>query len=189
MAKTNPSPQRTVKGIRRHDCIIAIDPGLEGAVAVYDPSAKKLVTVWEIPTIVVQKGRKREQRIDAVKLGTWLTEAIVEYGVSDIVLEEVHSSPQMGVKSAFSFGRTFGKIETVCELYGPKLHRVSPAVWKARMVVKGDKKQSVLAAQKLFGVNPWFNRISYDGRAEAALLAVYAARDLISVEEDYDPLS
>lgn len=139
-----------------------------------------------MPTITIQDGRYKTNLIDTAALRTSLVDACVEYGVTDIVLEQVHSSPQMGVVSAFSFGQTFGRIEAICELYGPRLHRVSPAVWKRRMGLKGEKKNSVEAARAMFGVSPWFTRVSYDGLAEAALLAVYASRDLV---EEVDPLS
>lgn len=141
-----------------------------------------------MPIITKRKGRYREHSVDVARLAVALGDAVVEYGVKHVGLEAVHSSPQMGVVSAFSFGRTFGEISAVCRLCGPALHLVSPAVWKARMLVKGEKKNSVFAAQKLFGVSPWFMLISKDGRAEAALLARYVSKDLIG-EDDEDPLS
>lgn len=184
----NLTAHRIPPAFRRQNCILGIDPGVGGGIAVYDPIKKELVAAWAMPIIKKQIGRSVERKVDTKQLAASVIDACVEYDICAIALEHVHSSPQMGVTSAFSFGQTFGRIEAVCDLCGPVVHLIRPAAWKQRMLVKGDKSASVNAARVMFGVSPWFTKNSCDGVAEAALLAAYAAKDIVQLEE-VDPLS
>jgi crossover junction endodeoxyribonuclease RuvC len=67
-------------------------------------------------------------------------------------LESVHSSPQMGVKSAFTFGNGFGHLEMALTAAGIPFERVRPQVWQKAMgcLTKGDKNVSKRRAQELF---------------------------------------
>jgi len=67
-------------------------------------------------------------------------------------LEQVHSSPQMGVKSAFTFGNGFGHLEMALTAAGIPFERVRPQVWQKAMgcMTKGDKNVSKRKAQELF---------------------------------------
>jgi hypothetical protein len=67
-------------------------------------------------------------------------------------LEQVHSSPQMGVKSAFTFGNGFGHLEMALTAAGIPFERVRPQVWQKVMscMTGGDKNVSKRKAQELF---------------------------------------
>jgi hypothetical protein len=67
-------------------------------------------------------------------------------------LEQVHSSPQMGVKSAFTFGNGFGHLEMALTALEIPFHRVRPQEWQKAMgcLTKGDKNVSKSKAQELF---------------------------------------
>jgi Holliday junction resolvasome RuvABC endonuclease subunit len=67
-------------------------------------------------------------------------------------IEAVHSSPQMGVKSAFTFGNGFGHLEMALTGAGIPFERVRPQVWQKTMgcMTKGDKNVSKRRAQELF---------------------------------------
>lgn len=174
------------------NCILGIDPGLSGGLAVYDPKRKRLMTVFSMPTVTEIKGRYKERNIDINKLALFVSDAVTEYGVDHVLIEKVAASPQMGVSSAFKFGDGFGIVRSIAELYIPNVHYVTPQKWKARMMLSSDKKQSVETARKLFGESPWFTKVSKDGEAEAALIAFYGARDVVHVaanDEEDDPLS
>lgn len=171
----------------RKNCIIGIDPGLSGGIAVYDPAAKKLVTVFAMPVEKEQKGRSVEKNVDINALALAISDAVTEYGVDHIIVEKVAASSQMGVSSAFKFGNGFGIVQAVAELYVPNVHYVSPQKWKARMMLPKDKKASIELARKMFGKSPWFMYDSKDGLAEAALIAFYGARDLVVIEEENEP--
>lgn len=181
------------EGFGRRYCVFGIDPGLDGAVAVYDPVVEKLVTVWPMPTDTIIAGRRRYREINIQRLALSLSEAVAEYGCIGAIIEDVHSSPQMGVGSAFKFGDTFGITRALLEVYCPAVHYVSPQRWKNRLGVTGAKIMSIEKARSIFKNSPFFKSASKDGPAEAALIAYYAAKDVIILPTDAvtdpDPLS
>jgi hypothetical protein len=67
-------------------------------------------------------------------------------------IEQVHSSPQMGVKSAFTFGNGFGHLEMALTAAGIPFTRVRPQVWQKELgcLTKGDKNITKRKAQELF---------------------------------------
>jgi len=87
-------------------------------------------------------------------------------------LEQVHSSPQMGVKSAFTFGNGFGHLEMALTAAGIPFERVRPQVWQKAMgcMTKGDKSVSKRRAQELFPSIKMTHAI-----ADSLLIAAYGA--------------
>jgi hypothetical protein len=88
-------------------------------------------------------------------------------------LESVWSSPQMGVKSAFTFGNGFGHLEMALTALGVPYERVRPAVWQKAMgcLTKGDKNVSKRRAQEFFPALKVTHAI-----ADALLIAEFARR-------------
>jgi len=88
-------------------------------------------------------------------------------------VEQVHSSPQQGVKSAFTFGQGFGHIEMALTAAGIPFERVRPQVWQKAMgcLTSGDKNVSKRRAQELF---PSL-KITH-ATADALLIAEYGRR-------------
>ena len=88
-------------------------------------------------------------------------------------IEQVHSSPQMGVKSAFTFGNGFGHLEMALTATGTPFERVRPQVWQKAMgcMTKGDKNVSKRRAQELF---PQL-KVTH-ATADALLIAAYGAK-------------
>ena len=146
-----------------HKLFIGIDPGKSGAIAFIDYSTGES---WSFNLKCTDKDIAEGVR-DAL-----FTQ---EGGAADAfaVIEKVHSSPQMGVKSAFSFGQSFGKLEMVLNCFGVKFEYVSPSKWQGDMKcrTKGDKNITKAAAQRLF---PEI-KITH-ANADALLLAEYAKR-------------
>lgn len=72
-------------------------------------------------------------------------------------IELVHSSPQMGVKSAFTFGQGFGSLRMALTAARLSWREVRPQVWMKEMgcMTKGDKNVSLQRAQALFPVAEW----------------------------------
>lgn len=89
------------------------------------------------------------------------------------VIEEVHSSPQMGVKSAFSFGQSFGSLLMLLTALKIPHERVRPQRWQKTLgcMTGGDKNVSKRRAQELFPSITITHAI-----ADALLLAEYARR-------------
>ena len=88
-------------------------------------------------------------------------------------LEAVHSSPQMGVKSAFTFGNGFGHLEMALTAAQIPFERVRPQLWQKTMgcMTKGDKNISKRKAQELFPTM----KITH-ATADALLIAEYGRR-------------
>ena len=98
---------------------------------------------------------------------------ITSEGECRAYLEQIHSSPQMGVKSAFTFGNGFGHLEMALTAAGIPFERVRPQVWQKAMgcMTKGDKNVSKRKAQELFPNIKVTHAI-----ADALLIASYGAK-------------
>lgn len=88
-------------------------------------------------------------------------------------IEAVHSSPQMGVKSAFTFGNGFGHLEMALTAAGIPFERVRPQAWQKAMgcMTGGDKNVSKRRAQELFPSM----KITH-ATADALLIAQYGSK-------------
>lgn len=73
-------------------------------------------------------------------------------GPLSAALEAVHSSPQMGVKSAFTFGQSYGHCEALLAILEIPFVRVSPQKWQRDMdcLTGGDKNVTKSLAAGLF---------------------------------------
>lgn len=142
---------------------IGVDPGKSGAVAFIDEFSGE---AWSFNLSCTDRD-----------IADGINDALFtqDGGAADAfaVIEKVHSSPQMGVKSAFTFGQSFGKLEMVLNCTGIRFEYVSPAKWQSDMKcrTKGDKNITKAAAQRLF---PSL-KITHKN-ADALLLAEYAKR-------------
>jgi len=67
-------------------------------------------------------------------------------------LEQISSSPQMGVVSAFTFGNGYGHLEMALTAAGIPFERVRPQVWQKALncLTKGEKNVTKRRAQELF---------------------------------------
>lgn len=88
-------------------------------------------------------------------------------------IEQVHSSPQMGVKSAFTFGNGFGHLEMALTAAGIPFTRIRPQVWQKELgcLTKGDKNITKRKAQELF---PSL-KVTH-ATADALLIATYGTK-------------
>lgn len=153
--------------------IIGIDPGKTGAIAMLDDDGE-LITMDDMPAIgkhvsvALLKNIFHEcQKCAEPRLGERVT----------CVIEDVYSSPQMGVTSAFSFGRSKGAVEAMAAGLGMRLVYVTPAKWKKDMSLTKNKGHSrALATQRWPADAELFKRVKDDGRAEAALVALWHVR-------------
>ena len=162
-------------------CIVAVDPGLTGAVAFYFPSLPDRVTVEDLPVIA--------GRFDVHALDRRLRQMAPTLGV----IEAVNAMPSigaggqrrtMGASSAFNFGRGLGEVETVLMLAGMPLHRFTPGSWKKFFKIPGKAAGGEDIARReairLFPASAErFALKKHHGRADAALIAAYAAAKLL----------
>lgn len=152
--------------------IIGIDPGLDGAIAILNKNGE-LVEVFDMPTVEVKVGKSMKRRVSPELLtqelrGKWEM-------VDAAWVEQVASSPQMGVSSAFSFGESYGVIKGVLAALHIPCHTVLPAKWKRDLKLNASKDGSRAKAIQMWPEHAGeFKRVKDDGRAEACLIALWS---------------
>lgn len=152
--------------------IVGIDPGFGGAIAFLDPGSNSL-RVEDMPVYKNAKGKTElnlfatAQLLDPNK-DEWVPERCIA------IIENVHAMTGQGVSSVFRFGQGFGALQMACTGHGYEIHYISPASWKKHFRLSKDKGISrSMATQRFPASADQFTRVKDDGRAEAALLALY----------------
>jgi Holliday junction resolvasome RuvABC endonuclease subunit len=150
-------------------CILGVDPGVSGALAFYFPYTRDRVIAEDVPTA--------GGNIDGANLYARLR----EFRPDLAVIELVNAMPGQGVSSTFKFGRAFGTLVGCIQAAGIQLHFVTPAKWKRHFSLPAEKERARELALRMFAQTPApFARKKDHGRAEAALLALYAAEALVN---------
>tara|TARA_R110001632_G_scaffold91110_1_gene195478 strand:+ start:43 stop:510 length:468 start_codon:yes stop_codon:yes gene_type:complete len=153
--------------------IYGIDPGFTGAIALYWPSAGTI----EVHDMPVMKNPKGKTIINPHGVLDILAN---EGGKSLAVIEQVGAMPGQGVSSMFRFGEGYGHLQMACAASKLPLQYVTPAKWKRHFSLTSSKGLSRgLAMQRFPNYASEFSRVKDDGRAEAALIALYAAERLV----------
>jgi crossover junction endodeoxyribonuclease RuvC len=154
---------------------IGIDPGLGGALALYDG---RIVRVWDMPVIAAGvKGKKIIDRGALFDLVGLLSDAAPQLAA----VEQIQGVRNQSAHASCEFGKSAGYAEMSVVGNRIPLLMVTPASWKAhfRLPAAPDtKSRKDIARRKASELLPdcrhLWARVSDDGRAEAALLAVYA---------------
>ena len=155
--------------------VCGIDPGINGALAFLDPEAAT-IRIVDMPLFEFTTTKNR------VKIDPYgIKRELQVQPISNMYLEEVYSSPQMGVTSAFNFGEGKGILLGVAAALDVPVTPVKPQEWKKVMRVPADKRAAVQRASQLFpdvaGLFKGPRGGVFDGRAEAALIALFAAME------------
>lgn len=152
--------------------LFGVDPGIEGAIAVFDLRKNDLVTLFDVPVI---EFKDKKSRIDLEKLSFFLD--IYRDQVLAAIIEEVNSAPDQGVASTFRFGFASGVLSGAISASGTPINYVRPAAWKPMLGLSRDKKDSLKKCRERFKNHGcFFKRRKDHNRAEAALLAALGAR-------------
>ena len=148
--------------------VIGVDPGMSGAVAIFD-DVFHVIEVTDIPVVI---GKNRKKHINDVLLYDWI---LTRRPYDIAVVENVSARPGQGVTSMFRFGYATGLIMGMIIALEPKtLHQPSPRAWKQDMKLSRDKDMSRHMASRLFPKQArLFELKKHADRAEAALLAVW----------------
>ena len=159
--------------------ILAVDPGLHGALAVLDTEHPEEARVFDMPLT-------RDRKIDAPALAKLVHQIRSPYFCLEEVVgavENVHSRPRQA--GAFNFGLSTGIVHGVFAANHVPINLVAPSLWKAKMglcrigdeTTDENKTRARTKASELFPhLQKQFARKKDDGRAEALLLAVFWAR-------------
>jgi len=156
--------------------VIGMDPGISGAIAVLRADGG-LVEVADMPVNVVERKRpggkvSRRSSIDPGRVGLILETYV---GKASVVIEHSSARPDEGGTSAHSTGTGYGILIGATGALKFPFEIVHPATWKKRMRLGRDKGESRLMASRRWpGSSSLFARVKDDGRAEAALIALWA---------------
>jgi Holliday junction resolvasome RuvABC endonuclease subunit len=141
---------------------IGIDPGKSGSIAAIVEHGESQYIHW-------LKNAETEQ-----DLSQWVWQLLGDKPEDHFAyIENVHSTPQMGVTSAFTFGDSLGFLRGLLTAHQIPFEKVTPQKWQKVMgcLSKSDKNVTKAAAQRLFPRE----KITH-ANADALLLAEYCRR-------------
>lgn len=142
-------------------CILAVDPGLSGAIAF----------LWTQDEIAAFDMPVADGNVDVAGLAS----LIRQHSPALAIVEKVGAMPGQGVSSMFKFGCGFGMVQGVIAALGIPLHLVTPQRWKKSFLLSSDKEASRALALRYWPQNAdLFKRKKDEARAEACLIARYA---------------
>jgi hypothetical protein len=156
--------------------VIAIDPGVTGALAVLESAAEpgkppSILAVHDLPSYAEKTSSgKTKNYIDPVALHK-LIKSIGK--VDRIICERLTSPPGISSVVAFSLGATSGTIASVLRLSGNNYKLVSPSVWKRAFDCPADKELARQYATRIFANDEHWQRKKQHNRAEAALIGAW----------------
>lgn len=162
--------------------VIGVDPGASGAIALYDGTTRRLVSVEDIPVWHVLIGKTKKKRLDPIEINERIA-MLKLMGAELVVIEAVGGRPGQAAAAAFSFGYSVGLLYMACVAAKIPIETTPPGTWKRVMRVPGKKDDggegAVQRAGELFPDMAHLFRGDRGGakhdRAEAALLAKFGA--------------
>jgi len=159
---------------------LGIDPGLSGAVAVMEGA---VVTVWDLPSFKTAKGRELDL--------TAIARDLDAYGpFAHAALERVSTRPNEGRAQAFRFGAAAGALQGIVAANFIPVSLPTPTQWKRALGVPAAKDGARQRATQLLPGAAWqWSRAKDHDRAEAALLALYAARTDVARTRDGEDMA
>jgi crossover junction endodeoxyribonuclease RuvC len=155
--------------------IVGVDPGLSGALFFLDPDHPSTGEAVDLPVHILTRGGKKKRDLDIAGLSGILATRRLTHAF----IEQVSSMPGQGVSGVFAFGKCYGVILGVIASLGIPSTLVPPVRWKRTLHVPKAKDGARARASQLLpeAASQW-PRAGHHGRAEAALLALYGARQL-----------
>lgn len=153
--------------------IVGIDPGLSGALTFIREDGQ--VSVFDMPTTQKKVAGKNRRQIDRERLRQHFDRTDLVH----VVMELQGTRPGQSAQSTVSTSRNFGLIEGVIIANYHPYTIVAPVTWKKVMAVPKDKNEARARASELMPrcSHRWCNA-GHDGRAESALLALYAWQEI-----------
>jgi len=154
--------------------VIGIDPGAAGAVAILERDGS-LVQVLDMPSVEITVGGKAKRRVSPEMLAAELR--LFNVHATCAYIEQVSAMPGQGVSSMFAFGQAYGQALGVLAGLGIPVQVVTPSRWKRELKLNTGKDAArAMAAARWPQHAGEFRRVKDDGRAEAALIALWGLR-------------
>lgn len=159
--------------------VVGVDPGFGGALAFLDvdDDAVVHVDVIDMPTLKLARGRKVRRELDLSTLARLIDDRATS--INHAFVEFAGARPGQGVASMFTFGRTYGATLGILAANFIPITTVTPMRWKRSLGVPAAKDGARARASELLpkSAHLWSVAV-HAGRAEAALIALYGAREL-----------
>lgn len=135
--------------------VIGIDPGQGGGIALLEDGV--------VPSVFKMPETERD-----------IYDLIRSMPAESAYIEQVHSTPQMGVASSFKFGVGYGGLRMALIAIGTPFSDVTPAKWQQvmRCRSRGDKNVTKRRAQELFPDIKMTHAL-----ADALLIAAFGYRE------------
>ena len=153
--------------------VLGIDPGSKsGAAAIIEYTSSDSATqAIAIDLPIVKKGGS--SRVSPVGFNQWLQS--LNYMPTEAWLEDVHSMPRDGVKSAFAFGHSLGAVEGVIAALSIPYYFVTPTKWQKVILERTAGKNHEFIRAAAVRMFPEVNlQLKKDhNRAAALLIAFY----------------
>jgi len=143
---------------------LGIDPGQSGALALLSEDLHE-VQVWDCPS-------SPEAAADLLR------GVVLEHRPALAGIEKVSAMPGQGVTSMFNFGQNAGGWRWALAVLQVPLLMVAPGKWQKAILDSGGgstKERALSMARRMFPTIE-LSRKKDHGRADALLLALYAAR-------------
>ena len=131
--------------------IFGIDPGLNGAIAVFNNN--KIKVVFEIP--VMTEGKKNKKQLNSAHLVKLLRDNLIDNEETSVVVEQVNAMPGQGVTSMFNFGQSFGVLKGIFSAMQIPMDFVSPVKWKKFFNLINTNKDA--SRTKAIEIYPYFS--------------------------------
>lgn len=162
--------------MERATLVIAIDPGIGGAIAAMRWwRGSQFASVHSMPVEEKKSGRRQVCTSELFQLIGDITDKDPD---ARFIVEQVGAMPGQGVSGMFSLGDSFGCVRALASCFSPgyPVRLEPPGVWKkAEGLIKKPKSASLRLARRLYPeARPFLARAKDEGRAEAMLLAHYA---------------
>lgn len=162
--------------------ILGVDPGVGGALALFDPGTQELI-IHDMPTVAAARGVSGAARdIDGYQLGNLMD--TLSRQISRAYVEQVGGIGKQSAAKSFQFGLNTGVLHGVLYANLVPMQLVLPQRWKAHFNLKrgqamSDSAYKSLSRAKASALLPQYSGLwalaKHDGRAEAALIAVYGS--------------
>lgn len=157
---------------------LGIDPGLSGAIAIYD--GKELL-VFDMPIINYKlKSGKTRKELNVGRLASLINQA--PKGDRTVYLEQINGRPGQSGFTEFRFGECYGMTKATIAMTATPYVFVTPQEWKKHYGLKKTKGMTQAEYKKLSrdcAIKQFPDKAKRfaagkdDGRAEAALIALY----------------
>lgn len=157
------------------EIVAGIDPGLSGAVCFMH--ADESVETFDIPTLEVGRGGGKKRRdLDGYSLFALLEQ---HRPLGHVFLEQAQAMPGQSAYATGIFFQVYGEIRGILVAASIPFTVVHPQVWKRSLLVPREKDGARARASQLLPTSSgqWALK-KHDGRAEAAMIALWGIRHL-----------